>query len=31
MLLIIKNGQVVDQFVGARPKSEFKAKLDKVV
>ena len=31
MLLILKNGQVVDQFVGARPKSEFKAKLDKVV
>ena len=31
MLLIIKNGQVVDQFVGARPKSEFKAKLDKAL
>lgn len=31
MLLIIKDGQVVDQFVGARPKSEFKAKLDKVL
>ncbi len=31
MLLVIKNGQVVDQFVGARPKSEFKAKLDKAL
>ena len=31
MLLIIKDGQVVDQFVGARPKSEFKLKLDKAL
>ena len=29
-LLFFKNGQVVNQFVGARPKRDFKAALDSV-
>ena len=30
-LLIIKNGEVVEQFVGARSKRDFKASLDRAV
>jgi thioredoxin 1 len=30
-LLIIKNGEVIEQFVGARSKRDFKASLDRAV
>jgi len=31
MLLILKNGQVIDQWVGAKGKSEFKRRFDTAI